>query len=136
MKLFKFEVVTPERIFYADEVEMVVFKTLDGEIGIMANHAPMLIVNTMCVLRMKKGSETKYAFITEGIIEVTSEKVRAMVDTAEWPDEIDVDEVMKNKKLLEEKLDNEKEDLEMKAELIASIERANSRIKASKSMRM
>lgn len=138
MKEFKFEVVTPERVFYEDKVEMIVFKIVDGEMGIMANHAPMLIANEICVLKITKNNERKYAFISEGIIEVTEEKVTAIVDLAEWPDEIDVEEAMKNKKLLEEKLrlDNDKQDLEMKAELVASIERAKNRIKTAEIMRM
>ena len=130
MKLFQFEVVTPERVFYTDEVEMISFQSQDGEIGIMANHEPMLIVNRVCVLKIKKDGTMKYAFISEGIIEVTAEKVRAIVDVAEWPDEIDVEEALKNKEFLEEQLKSEKEDLEMRAELIASIERAKGRINA------
>lgn len=136
MKLFKFEVVTPERVFYEDELEMVIFKAPDGEIGIMANHTPMLIVNQMCVLKMKKGNQKKYAFISEGIIEVTQDRVRAIVDVAEWPDEINVEEVMMDEKMLQDKLSNEKAaDLEMKAELVASIERAKIRRKTVESMR-
>lgn len=135
MNLFKFEVVTPERVFYEGEAEMIIFKTSDGEIGIMANHEPMLIVNKFGILKIKKGTEIKYAFISEGIIEVTKEKVRAIVDVADWPEEIDIDENLKNKEILEERLKSEKVDLEMRAELIASIERAKSRIKTAQNVK-
>lgn len=129
MNLFKFEVVTPDRKFYESDVQMIVFKTSDGEIGIMANHEPMLIANTAGKLKIKCGSETKYAFISEGIIEVTNEKVRAIVDIAQWLEEIDINEALEDKKMLEEKLKSEKMDLEMRAELIASIERAKGKIR-------
>lgn len=134
-KLFKFEVVTPNRIFHSDEVEMIIFETKNGEMGVMANHVPMLIANKPCVLTMEKNKQKRYAFISEGFIEVTSEKVTAIVDDAEWADEIDIEAAMKDKKLAEEKLYNAKQDLQMKAELKASIERSARRIKVAETMR-
>ena len=134
-KLFKFEVVAPNRVFYSDEVELIVFETEKGQMGVMANHIPMLIANRMGMLKIKKAKEEKYAFISEGFIEVTLEKVTAIVDDAEWADEIEVEQALKDKKALEEKLLGSKQDLQMKAELKASIERSARRIKAAETMR-
>ena len=134
-KLFKFEVVAPNRVFYSDEVEMVTFNTENGEMGVMANHVPMLIANKPCVLTMEKNKEKKYAFISEGFIEVTPEKVMAIVDDAEWADEIDIEKALKDKQLAEEKLLDAKQDLQMKAELKASIEKSASRIKTARTIR-
>ena len=134
-KLFKFEVVTPDRVFYSDEIEMIIFETQNGEMGVMANHVPMLIANKPCVLTMEKNRKRKYAFISEGFIEVAGGKVTAIVDEAQWADEIDIDAAMKDKKLAEEKLIDAKEDLQMKAELTASIERAASKIKTARTIR-
>ena len=134
-KLYKFEVVTPSRVFYSDELEMIIFDTENGEMGVMANHVPMLIANKPCVLKLEKNKEKKYAFISEGFIEVTAEKVTAIVDDAEWADEIDVERALKDKKLAEEKLMDPKQDLQMKAELRASIERSASRIKTARTIR-
>ncbi len=134
-KLFKFEVVTPDRVFYSDEIEMIIFETQNGEMGVMANHVPMLIANKPCVLTMEKDKKRKYAFISEGFIEVAGGKVTAIVDEAQWADEIDVEAAMKDKKLAEEKLLDSKEDLQMKAELTASIERAASKIKTARTIR-
>lgn len=134
-KLFKFEVVTPTRVFYSDELEMIVFDTENGEMGVMANHVPMLIANKPCVLTMEKEKEKKYAYISEGFIEVASGKVTAIVDEAEWADEIDIEKAMKDKKQAEEELLDEKHDLQMKAQLTASIERSASRIKTAKTFR-
>ena len=134
-KLFKFEVVAPKRIFYSDEVEMITFNTANGEMGVMAGHVPMLIALKPCVLTMSKGAEKKYAFISEGFIEVTKEKVTAIVDHAQWAEEIDVERAIRDKKWAEEQLINAKEDLQMKAQLQASIERAASRIKTARTLR-
>lgn len=134
-KLFKFQVVAPKRVFYSDEVEMITFNTENGEMGVMAGHVPMLIANKPCVLTIAKNGEKKYAFINEGFIEVTAEKVTAIVDNAQWAEEIDVERAMRDKKWAEDRLLDSKEDLQYKAQLQASIERAASRIKTAKTIR-
>ena len=131
-KLFKFEVVTPNRIFHSDEVELIVFETEVGQMGVMADHVPMLVANKMCTLKIQKNKETKYAFISEGFMEISSTKVSAVVDDAEWCDEIDIEDAINVKKKAEEELMNKKGDLSMKAELKASIERSAARIKTGR----
>ncbi len=128
-KSFKFEVITPTRTLYSDEVESIVFETKNGQMGVMAGHVPMLIANKACPLKITKNKQSKYSFISEGIIEISSEKVTAIVEEAEWVEEISIDAAIKAKKELEEDLANKKEDLSMKAELTASIERSAARIK-------
>ena len=134
-KLFKFEVVAPNRVFYSDEVEMITFNTANGEMGVMANHMPMLIAHKPCVLTITKNGEKKFAFISEGFMEITSQKATAIVDDAQWAEEIDVEKAMKDKRYAEEQLINYKEDLQMKAQLQASIERAASKIKTARTIR-
>lgn len=134
-RLYKFQVVAPKRVFYSDEVEMITFNTENGEMGVMAGHVPMLIANKPCVLTISKNGAKKYAFISEGFIEITGDKVTAIVDNAQWAEEIDVERAMRDKKWAEEQLINNKEDLQMKAQLQASIERAAGRIKTAKTLR-
>lgn len=131
-KQFKFEVVTPERVFYSDEVDMIVFNREDGEMGVMADHMPMLVAVDIGVLRIMKGEEVLKAAIGEGFIEITDSGVSAIVDTAEWPDEIDLDRAEKAKKRAEDKLRENRRDLENEVMLKATIHRANSRIKIAK----
>ena len=130
-KLFKFEVVTPTRVLYSDEVELIAFETEAGQMGVMAGHVPMLIANRACPLKIVRNNEVKYSFISEGFIEISSTKVTAVVDEAEWVEEIDVEAAKKAKRAIEEDLANKKEDLSMKAELTASIERSAARIRAA-----
>ena len=130
-KLYKFEVVTPTRIFYSDEVELIVFETEKGQMGVMANHLPMLIANKMCTLKIQKVKEVKYAFITEGFIEISSNRVTAVVDAAQWCEEIDIDGEISIKKAAEEEISNPKTDKSIKLELKASIERSNAKIKTA-----
>ena len=131
-KTFNFEVVTPTGIFYQDEVNFISFAALDGEMGIMANHAPVLVANKPCTLEIKKGNDIKYALISEGFIEITDKKVSAVTDLADWSNDINAEEAIKAKRIAEEELDSKKLDQGRQTELKASIERASARIRASK----
>lgn len=130
-KLFKFEVITPIRSFFSGDVESIIFETENGQMGVMADHIPMLVANKDCTLKIVEGKNTKYAFITEGFMEITAEKVTAIVDAAEWCEEIDIEKNINKLKNTEEELSNPKNDLNMKAELQASIQRSNARIKTA-----
>jgi F-type H+-transporting ATPase subunit epsilon len=132
LKTFRFEVLTPERVFYSNDVDMVIFNTPDGEMGVMADHMPIVTAVNVGVLRMKHGDEEEIAAIGEGFIEVTMEGVTAIVDSAEWPDEIDIDRAIQAKERAQKILKEKKNETEMELMLIASIDRANTRIKIAK----
>lgn len=131
-KKFNFEVVTPDRLFYAEEVEAISFSTPEGDMGVLADHAPMLIGVIPCILKIHKGNSEEFAAIGEGFIEVTKEKVVAIVDSAEWPEEIDINRATLAKERAEEQLASQRFDYEMEQLLKMSIQRANNRIKTAK----
>ncbi|MEI3507679.1 MAG: ATP synthase F1 subunit epsilon [Bacilli bacterium] len=130
-KSFKFEVVTPTGVFYKDEVEFISFEAISGEMGVMAHHAPMLVANKPCTLEIEKNKEKKFAFISEGFIEITQDKVSVIVDLAGWADDIDTEEAIKAKRIAEEELESKTQDAGRKVELKASIERASAAIKTA-----
>ena len=130
-KTFRFEVVTPTRSFFVGDVISIIFETEDGQMGVMADHVPMLVANTDCTLKIENEKETKYAFITEGFMQISGSKVTAIVDDALWRDEIDVDRNIDKLRRREEELSNPKNNLAMKAELKASIQRTNAKIKTA-----
>lgn len=128
-KTFKFEVVTPEKVFYSDEVNMIVFNRSDGEMGVMAGHTPMVVAINIGTLKINKGDETLTAAVSEGFIEITETGVTAIVDSAEWPEDIDVDRANNSMKVAEEKLLEYRNNKKMEVLLKASIQRAKNRIK-------
>ena len=67
-KKFRFEIITPERVFYSDDIDMLTFNTKAGEIGILADHSPMLIANVVCALKIKKDGKEETASIGEGFL--------------------------------------------------------------------
>lgn len=131
-KTFKFEVVTPEKVFYSDDVDMIIFNREDGEMGVMADHMPMVVAVDVGILKIVRDGVYKFAAISEGFVEITDKGVTAIVDAAEWPEDIDIERAEKAKKLAEDKLKEYKKNKEMETLLKLSIVRANNRIKVAK----
>ena len=105
--LFNFEVHTPRRIFYSGRVQAIIIGLEDGEIGIYANHSPFTAHSVTGTLRIMddKGS-WRNAFVCGGILEVKEHKNVLMVESADWPEEIDRQKVLEIKKQSEEILKN------------------------------
>jgi len=105
--LFNFEVHTPRRVFYSGKVQAITISLEDGEIGIYANHSPFSAHSVTGTLRIKDDNgNLKQAFVCGGILEVKEHKNVLMVESADWPEEIDVDKVLEIKKEAEETLKN------------------------------
>jgi F-type H+-transporting ATPase subunit epsilon len=103
--LFPFEVHTPYRRFYNDQIEALVITLVDGEICVYANHAAFTAPVEIGIFKIKdKDGLWRSAFTTEGILEVKEHKTVLMVDAAEWPDEIDHDRAVAAKERAEEML--------------------------------
>lgn len=131
-KTFKFEVVTPEKVFYSSDVDMIIFNREDGEMGVMADHIPMVVAVDVGMLKIIKDGMYKFAAISEGFIQITDKGVTAIVDAAEWPEDIDIERAERAKKIAEDKLKEYRKNKEMETLLKLSIVRANNRIKVAK----
>ena len=128
---FTFEVHTPYRLFFSGKVEAVTLTLLDGEIGVYAKHSPFTAPVLCCILRIKNDKgQWRPAFITDGILEVKDHKTVLMVDTAEWPDEIDPERARKAKQQAEANLETAALKFEVE-KAKTGIRRAEFRLKAS-----
>lgn len=85
----RLEIVSPERRAYTDEVDMVVVPGIDGELGILPRHTPLISALGVGELRIKKGGTEQALLISGGFVEVRPDKVIVMADLAEHSDEID-----------------------------------------------
>ena len=87
---FHLEIITPDRKFFTEEVEELVINTPQGQVGILKNHMPMVTAISIGNIRIKQDGNWKDAVVSEGFMEITGDKAIAFCDTAEWPDEIDI----------------------------------------------
>ena len=103
--LFNFEVHTPYRLFYSGKAQAITLALADGEIGIYANHSPFTGVVVTGILRIKESDGNwRAAFVSDGILEVKEHKNVLMVDSAEWPEEIDKERALLSKQEAEKTL--------------------------------
>jgi F-type H+-transporting ATPase subunit epsilon len=89
-KVFSLKIVTPEKLFYEGEVEMVVVKATTGEEGFMADHvwACKLLVPGPVKFKESGTSDFRIAKVTGGFVDVRGDTL-VYADTAEWKDEAD-----------------------------------------------
>ena len=78
----RLEIVTPEKIAYAEDVEMVTLPGSEGELGVYPNHVPLLTTLNPGELRVLKGGKETFLAIGEGFVEVTGTNVSVLTDMA------------------------------------------------------
>ncbi len=102
---FRLKIVTANRSFYDDDVTMVMFKTTEGEIGVLKGHIPLTTTLTsgMAIIQ-KQGAKERNAVLHGGFAEITSEEVTIITDAAEWPDELDLVRAREAKERAEKQL--------------------------------
>lgn len=107
----RLEIVTPERLFYDGEVELVIVRTLTGDEGFMARHSwacKLLDVGEIWI--QEKGAaadDFKVAASAGGFIDVKN-SITIFTDAAEWPSEIDVERSLQHKEAAEDYLKTHK----------------------------
>lgn len=136
MEQFALEIVTPERKFLTANIESITVKTLSGNIQILKNHIPVAAGLLPCVVKIKENGYTKFAVISGGFLEFNDNKALVLADSAEWPEEIDIqraeEALERAKKRLEAKGDNI-DKKRAKMALLRAVERLKaSEIKGSK----
>jgi F-type H+-transporting ATPase subunit epsilon len=86
---FEVEVLTPEGEVFSGEVSQVSTRTAVGEIGILANHAPLLAALKPAELRLHLGGETRLYAQAHGWLQVFGNHARLLVEEALSPEELD-----------------------------------------------
>ena len=105
MAQFRLEVVTPSRRFMDEDIEMLVVRTIEGDIAVLKNHIPLVTPLEIGILKLNYPDGTsKVSTICGGYMEVTKEKTTIVTDSAEWPGEIDVERAEEARKRAEARL--------------------------------
>ncbi len=90
-KSFHLEVVTPDRSLLSEEVVSLVAPGVQGYLGVLANHAPLVTELGIGVLRIRYPDDTEeHVAIEGGFMEVAHNRVLILADAAERPQDIDI----------------------------------------------
>ena len=111
MATLQLEIVTPERKEFSEEVEMVVIPGLEGELGVLPNHVPLMTTLKPGELTIVQNGECSYLAVGKGFAEITQDRVSILTDMAVKEREIDEMEteaaIERARKAMEERLGKE-----------------------------
>ena len=104
MSSLRLDIVTAERVVYSDEVDVIVAPGIEGQLGILPHHAPLMTTLHAGELQVKKAGEEFFLAISGGFLEVRPDRVIILADTAERAEEIDMARAEEAKRRAEERL--------------------------------
>lgn len=131
----KFQITTPERVVYDDEVDEIVLPTQQGEVGILPHHIPLVSLLASGEIRIKKGSETIYMAVSGGFIQVKPNQVTVLADTAEREEEIDEQRAEEARRRAHELLNSKRAEAADFAAISAKLEKELARLKVARRRR-
>ena len=114
---FKFELVCPERVLLSMEAESVVVPGIEGNITVLANHAPVITALRPGVLEVDKAGTKKRLFVKSGFADINSEALIILAETAFDVSEVSSAQLSKELKIAEEELASSQDD---EAKLLAN----------------
>ncbi|MGI8703535.1 MAG: F0F1 ATP synthase subunit epsilon [Candidatus Limnocylindrales bacterium] len=129
------EIVTPERRVFSEEVDQVVCPGVEGELGILPHHAPLVTTLGVGELRIRRGGQEEYFAIAGGFLQVRPDKVIVMAETADMASEIDLQKAEEARREAERALQEGFEEPADLARARASLQRALMRIQVAERRR-
>jgi len=102
MSSIKLDIVTAEQVVYSEDVDVVVAPGVEGQLGILPHHAPLMTMLQPGELRVRRGGEEFSLAITGGFLEVRPDRIIILADAAERAEEIDVARAAEAKRRAEE----------------------------------
>ncbi len=85
-------IITPERMVYDGEADLVMARIADGDIGVMVDHAPIVSTAEIGDVRVREGEELHVFATSDGFFKVAENLVQVLVEEAVPAGEIDADE--------------------------------------------
>ncbi|GAB6179328.1 F0F1 ATP synthase subunit epsilon [Desulfotomaculum defluvii] len=129
-KTQRLDIVTPEKVVFSEEIDFIVAPGVDGELGILPEHAPLVTALKVGSLRVQQNGKFFKVAVSGGFMEVKNSRVVVLADTAERADQIDVERAQAAKQRAEQRLGNKSAEIDVARAEIA-LQKAINRIKAA-----
>lgn len=128
MEGLRLDIVTPDKVVLNAEVDYVGAEGVDGQFGLLPQHAPMLTALKVGDLYYRQGNETRWVFVSGGFAQISDNKVTVLAEAAELASDIDVERAQAAKARAEQRLAEPKPEIDIiRAEL--ALARAMARIR-------
>ena len=87
--MIKLDIVTAERVVFSEDVDVVLAPGVEGQLGVLPHHAPLMTILEPGELLVRKGGEEFFMAVSGGFLEVRPDRIIVLADTAERAEEID-----------------------------------------------
>ena len=131
----RLEVITPERVVYTDDVDMVIAPATDGYVGILPHHAPLLTTLGPGEFGVKKGGVEEVLAVFGGFMDVRGDRVVVLTEDAEHAEDIDAKQAQDARDRAQQALAAGPMSAADEARARASLQRALVRIRVSERRR-
>ncbi|MGQ9599607.1 MAG: F0F1 ATP synthase subunit epsilon [Anaerolineae bacterium] len=136
MSPLRCEVVTAERIVFQGDVDMVLAPGMQGQLGILPHHAPLITALTYGELILRRaGQEDEYIAIGGGFMEVSPSQITILADSAERAEEIDIERAEAARQRAAEIMAQKRREEAEFARAEAALRRSTVRLKVAKRKR-
>jgi len=101
----RLDIVTPERLAFSEDVDSVQVPGIEGELGILPHHAPLVSTLGFGELRIRRGGTEESFAIAGGFLQVRPDRVVVMAETADLASEIDLERAQEARREAERALE-------------------------------
>ena len=140
MATIKLEIVSPDRVVYAADIDMLIARSTGGEIGILPKHIPLVTGLEPHAMKIHVDAKEQLIAVAGGFMEVTPDKITVLATAAEEPIDIDINRAQRAYERSQERLQKLREDPE-EASIIdeqrasLALKRAAARLQTAKAVK-
>lgn len=98
------EIVSPDRVFLNEEVDSAVVRTSAGDVGLMADHIPMVAPVAVGRIKIIQDGKTREAACADGMLRIRGDRALVITEAAEWIEDIDVERARNARARAEQRL--------------------------------
>ncbi len=113
-KKLHLRIVSPSRLIYENDVDMVILRAVSGDMGILPDHENTTTLLSLGVLRVKNDGVEESIAILGGFCTITKEGVNILSDAAETYEDIDKDRALSSKERAEKRIKDNSKDVDVK----------------------
>ena len=113
------EIITAENRIYGDDVDLVVAPGIDGQLGVLPHHAPLMTMLQPGEILIRKDGDDTFLVVTGGFMEVIGNKVTILADACERFEEIDEARAQAAVQRAQERLASQESDIQLERALSA-----------------
>lgn len=130
---FKLELVTPLSKILSEEVNFVMLRTTEGDMGILPNHSPFVAGLATGEMKVRNNGQEKFYYISGGFVEISDNIVTILADEAMDVKDIDLEAARKEAQIAKEKLEKIAEDIDI-ANVQKTLTQALTKVKLAEKM--